>query len=165
MSSEIKWTEANFNTWGEYGYKYEKENNVIKIYSNSHHNRIKILTYDLTPYKDEKVTISFQAKISDISSDFTAYIVKSSSGHRNKELKDLRKDIWTTYTFTISNDMDGYIGFETNSNNDTYKELCIKDLQIELGDKKTNYEEFKYEMIGNVIINLEDIREDIYTYN
>ena len=165
MSSEIKWTEANFNTWGEYGYKYEKENNVIKIYSNSQHNRRKILTYDLTPYKDEKVTISFQAKISDISSDFTAYIVKSSSGHRNKELKDLRKDIWTTYTFTISNDMDGYIGFETNSNNDTYKELCIKDLQIELGDKKTNYEEFKYEMIGNVIINLEDKRDEIYTDN
>jgi len=165
MSSEIKWTEANFNTWGEYGYKYEKENNVIKIYSNSQHKRRKILTYDLTPYKDEKVTISFQAKISDISSDFTAYIVNSSSGHRNKELKDLRKDIWTTYTFTISNDMDGYIGFETNSNNDTYKELCIKDLQIELGDKKTNYEEFKYEMIGNVIINLEDKRDEIYTDN
>ena len=165
MSSEIKWTEANFNTWGEYGYKYEKENNVIKIYSNSQYNRRKILTYDLTPYKDEKVTISFLAKISDISSDFTAYIVNSSSGHRDKELKDLRKDIWTTYTFTISNDMDGYIGFETNSNNDTYKELCIKDLQIELGDKKTNYEEFKYEMIGNVIINLEDKRDEIYTDN
>ena len=73
------------------------------------------------------------------------------------------KDKYVNYTFTISNDMDGYIGFETNSNNDTYKELCIKDLQIELGDKKTNYEEFKYEMIGNVIINLEDKRDEIAT--
>ena len=165
VSSDIKWIQHNFDVWGEYGYKYEKDDNVIKFYSNTVYARIKSTTYDLTQYKGETVTISFQAKMGANSNEFRAYIANSSDGYRVNELKDLKKDMWTTYVFTISNSMDGYIGFVTEGSNDDYKELCVKNLQIELGNKKTNYEEFKYETIGNFIVDVEDKRNEINNNN
>ncbi len=37
----------------------------------------------------------------------------------------------------------------------------VKNLQIELGDKSTSYEKFKYQMTGNFKVNLEDRRNEI----
>ena len=166
MSSEINWLTNNFNTWGRYGYEYEKESNTMKLYSETVNSRIRHTTYDLKEYKNKTLTISFQAKIGNNSSELSAYIVKSRSGYVVRKLEGLNKDMWTTYTVTIQNDIDGYVGFKTTSvDDDGYKELLIKDLQIELGDQKTNYEKFKYEMVGNFQVNLEDRRDEIATNN
>ena len=166
MSSEINWLTNNFNTWGRYGYEYEKESNTMKLYSETVNSRIRHTTYDLKEYKNKTLTMSFQAKIGNNSSELSAYIVKSRSGYVVRKLEGLNKDMWTTYTVTIQNDIDGYVGFKTTSvDDDGYKELLIKDLQIELGDQKTNYEKFKYEMVGNFQVNLEDRRDEIATNN
>jgi len=165
MSSEINWLTNNFNTWGRYGYEYEKESNTMKFYSETAHSRNAYTTYDLKEYKNKTLTISFQAKIGNNSNELSAYIIKSRGGYEIRKLEGLNKDMWTTYTITIQNDIDGYVGFKTTSDNDGYKELLIKDLQIELGNQKTNYEKFKYEMVGNFQVNLEDRRDEIATNN
>ena len=41
--------------------------------------------------------------------------------------------------------------------------IQVKELQIELGNKKTSYEEFKYTLQSNYSINLEDRRDEITT--
>ena len=41
--------------------------------------------------------------------------------------------------------------------------IQVKELQIELGNKKTSYEEFKYVLQSNYSINLEDRRDEITT--
>ena len=44
---------------------------------------------------------------------------------------------------------------------DDLQGIYIKDLQIELGNKKTEYEEFKYQLNAEIRINLEDKKDEI----
>ncbi len=55
------------------------------------------------------MTVSFEAKISDNSNGLTAYLVNSSGGNIKYELQNLSKETWNQYSFTIENDLDGYL--------------------------------------------------------
>ena len=118
----------------------------------------------MNDYFGQVLTISFEAKISDESNDLTAWVINSSFGTHKYELQNLSKETWNQYSFTIENNVDGYVGFQVNIADKDYEDfdtLMVKDLQIELGDKKTSYEQFKYQMAGNFKVNLEDKRNEI----
>ena len=163
-ASNVNWQSDTFNTWGYYERHYDKENNIISFSGRGQYSTRETHTYNLTKYKGETLTVSFEAKISDNSNGLTAYLVNSSGGNRKYELQNLSKETWNQYSFTIENDLDGYVGFQVNiadENYDDFDTLMVKDLQIELGNKKTSYEEFKYQMTGNFKVNLEDRRNEI----
>ena len=61
------------------------------------------------------------------------------------------------YTLTVDNT--GYLGFYMAGGNG----IEVQELQIELGNKKTSYEEFKYKLQSNYTMNLEDKRDEITT--
>ena len=162
--STVNWQSDTFNTWGYYERHYDKENNIISFSGRGQYSTRETHTYNLTKYKGETLTVSFEAKISDNSNGLTAYLVNSSGGNIKYELQNLSKETWNQYSFTIENDLDGYVGFQVNiadENYDDFDTLMVKDLQIELGNKKTSYEEFKYQMTGNFKVNLEDRRNEI----
>ena len=56
-------------------------------------------------------------------------------------------------------DETGYLGFYIDRGNG----VEIKELQIELGDKKTSYEEYQYVMETEILVNLEDRKNEIFT--
>ena len=162
--SAVNWQSDTFNTWGYYKKDYDKENDILSFSGKGQYSQTERHTYDLSKYKGETLTVSFEAKMSDTSNGFNAWVVNSEYGNKVYQIQNLSKDKWNTYTVTVKNNLDGYIGFQIAINDINYTDfdtLMVKNLQIELGDKKTSYEKFNYEMVGNFKVNLEDKRNEI----
>ena len=96
----------------------------------------------------------FKAKA--VSGSQTAYIQNSKKDTNRIQIKELSTE-WKDYQCTLTVDSTGYLGFYINGGNG----IEIKELQVELGNEKTNYEEFKYTLQSNYSINLEDRKNEI----
>ena len=154
MSSETKWyVYPNFNTGDYYGKEYNEEKKILKLGGNNNYRRA---VYDLREYAGQEVTMSFKAKA--ISGSQTAYIQNSKKDTNRTQIQGLTTE-WKDFQYTLTVDSTGYLGFFIDSGNG----IEIKELQIELGNKKTSYEEFKYVLASNYSINLEDRRDEITT--
>ncbi len=162
VSSKINWYQKCFNTYVYYGINYNEESKTLLLGdSNTQYPRY---YYDLTSYIGQEVTISFKAK-SDNSiamwlfqkntSDFTSDL---GTGFMN--IYDLTNE-WKEYSKTFTVNESGYVGFQLNV--PTEGTVEIQDLQIELGNTKTEYEEFKYTYNANVNISVNDVRNEITT--
>ena len=80
------------------------------------------------------------------------------------KLEGINQDKFKEYKQTITVNNSGYVGFWVhNGNIDENAKVYIKDLQIELGNTKTDYEEYKYNMESKILVNLEDRRGEIIT--
>ena len=86
----------------------------------------------------------------------TAYIQNSKTDVNRTQIQGLTTE-WKDFQYTLTVDSTGYLGFYINGGNG----IEIKELQIELGNKKTSYEEFKYMLQSNYSVNLEDRRDEI----
>lgn len=162
VSSKVNWYERCFNTYSRYGLNYD-ENTKIFTLGNISGNSIISTDYDLTKYLGEEVTISFKAKSSNstylnireknttnmLETSYTAYY----------SINDLNNE-WKEYSYALTLSKTGYIGFNIQNNSSIVE---IQDLQIELGDTKTNYEEFKYILNANMNITVNDVRDEITT--
>ena len=156
MSSEIKWyVYPNFNTGAHYGKEYNRETKILTLGGHGDYRRA---VYDLREYAGQEVTMSFQAKLA-TGGGSTGYIQNSKQDRNRQEIIDLDINEWTDYEFTLNVDETGYLGFYISGGNG----VEIKELQIELGNKKTNYEEFKYTLESNILVNLEDKKGEIST--
>ena len=154
MSSEIKWyVYPNFNTGDYYGKEYNEEKKILKLGGNNNYRRA---VYDLREYAGQEVTMSFKAKAG--SNSQNVYIQNSKTGTNMTQIEGLITE-WKDFQYTLTVDSTGYLGFFIDSGNG----IEIKELQIELGNKKTSYEEFKYVLASNYSINLEDRRDEITT--
>ncbi len=154
VSSETKWhVYPNFNTNDYYGKEYNKETKVLKL---GGHGNYRMAVYDLREYAGQEVTMSFKAKT--VSGSQTAYIQNSKKDANRTAIQGLTTE-WKDYQYTLTIDSTGYLGFYMQGGNG----IEVKELQIELGNKKTNYEEFKYTLQSNYSINLEDKRDEITT--
>ena len=154
MSSEIKWyTYPNFNTGYHYGKEYNEETKILKLGGNSEQRRA---VYDLREYAGQEVTMSFKAKA--VSGSQTAYIQNSKTDTNRTKIDGLTEE-WKDFQYTLTVDSTGYLGFCVYYGNG----IEIQELQVELGNKKTSYEEFKYVLSSNYSINLEDRRDEITT--
>ena len=161
VSSKVNWYEKCFNTNYKYGINYDENTRILTLGETSSTNNLNY--YNLSKYLGKKVTISFKAKTQD--NAHIQIIEKESNDFNNTgytayyTINDLTSD-WKEYTYTITLNKTGYVGFNINNNTTSVE---IKDLQIELGDKKTDYEEFKYDYNANVAITVNDTRNEIVT--
>ena len=154
MSSDIKWyVYPNFNTDDHYGKEYNEETKILTLGGYNENRRV---VYDLREYAGKEVTMSFKAKA--VSGSQTAYIQNSKKDANRTVLKELTEE-WKEYQCTLNVDATGYLGFFVLGGNG----IEIKELQVELGNRKTNYEEFKNMLQSNFIINLEDKKNEITT--
>ena len=154
MSSEIKWyVYPNFNTGNHYGKEYSEETKILKLGGN---NELRRAVYDLREYAGQEVTMSFKAKA--VSESQTAYIQNSKTDTNRTQIQGLTEE-WQEFQYTLTVNSTGYLGFYIAGGNG----IEIQELQVELGNKKTSYEEFKYILQSNYSINLEDRRDEIKT--
>ena len=154
MSSETKWyVYPNFNTGNYYGKEYNEETKTLTL---GKHGSWRLAVYDLREYVGQEVTMSFKAKA--VSGSQTAYIQNSKTDVNRTQIQGLTTE-WKDFQYTLTIDETGYLGFHIAGGNG----IEIQELQIELGNKKTSYEEFKYTLQSNYSINLEDRRDEITT--
>ena len=154
MSSENKWyVYPNFSTTAYYGKEYNAETKTLTL---GGHNNVRRAVYDLREYAGQEVTMSFKAK--SVSGSQTAYIQNSKTATNRTQIQDLTTE-WKEFQYTLTVDNTGYLGFYINGGNG----IQVKELQVELGNKKTSYEEFQYILQSNYSINLEDKRDEITT--
>ncbi|MBS5855097.1 MAG: hypothetical protein KIC56_07835, partial [Clostridium sp.] len=154
ISSEIKWyVYPNFYTNDYYGKEYNEETEILTLGGHGNYRRAE---YDLREYAGQEVTMSFKAKA--VSGSQTAYIQNSKIDKNRILIQNLTEE-WNDYKYTLVVDNTGYLGFSIEGGNG----IEVKELQIELGNKKTSYEEFKYTLQSSYSINLEDKRDEIAT--
>ena len=155
MGSETKWyVYPNFNTYDYYGKEYSEETKILKLGGNGCARRA---VYDLREYAGQEVTMSFKARrIDDVYME--AYIQNSKTDTNRTQIQGLTEE-WQEFQYTLTVDSTGYLGFLVNWGSG----IEIQELQVELGNQKTSYEEYKYTLQSSYSINLEDRRDEITT--
>ena len=156
IASENNWyVYPNFGTWDYYGKEYNSETKELKI---GYESNKRTAVYDLQEYAGQTVTISFKIKYVDINNTGNIYLQNSKDGNHRNYIDNITGE-YTEKSYTLQLDESGYLGFYSNWGKGAY----IKDLQVELGSKKTNYEEFKYNLNSKIKISLEDKKDEITT--
>ena len=156
VESENNWyVYPNFNTVDYYGKEYNKETNELKLGGNNNYRRV---VYDLREYAGQEVTISFKIKYVDEANKGTIYIQNAKTATNRTTITEITGE-YTEKQYTLKIDESGYLGFYIGGGSGIY----IKDLQIELGNTKTSYEEFKYTMNAKYQVNIEDKNDEITT--
>ena len=155
MSSDIKWYIQTFNTNDYYGKEYDKETKIITLGRNE--SSATTIVYDLREYIGQEITISFKAKRL-IGTGIIQLQKSKSNSNTRINIEGLTAE-WKDFQYTLTIDSTGYVGFYIPANN----QIQIKEVQVELGNQKTSYEEFKYTLQSNYSINLEDRRDEIPT--
>ena len=155
MSSETKWyVYPNFKTYDYYGKEYDQQTKVLTL---GGHGNWRRAVYDLREYAGQEVTMSFKAKTV-ANENQEAYIQNSKTETNRTRIEGLTTE-WKDFQYTLTLDNTGYLGFYIVGGNG----IQVKELQIELGNKKTSYEEYKYTLESKYSINLEDKRDEITT--
>ena len=155
VNSKIKW--YVWPVWSGddyYGKEYDvnsKELTLGALYN-------KMFLYDLREYAGQEITISFEAKLVQGETNGVRLVNGDRNNAKNMLINGLTDD-WQEYQYVITLDKSGYLGFSTSPNT----KIKISKLQVELGNKKTSYEEFKYILQSSYNINLEDKRDEIAT--
>lgn len=159
VESKNNWWSTFFSTGAYYGKEYIESEQVLKLYAGKN-NTTQYYTYDLTDYIGQNVTISFKAKIE---GDMKKVLLLRAKTTKAINITDkLNKDTYVELQETIQIDDTGYIGFRVSSSeNDAY--LLLKDLQIELGTQKTEYEEFQYVQKAQISAQIENKQEELVT--
>ena len=161
VNSKVKWYADGFNRT-VYGKEYNQEENSLKLYAGKTSSQSQQYLYDLSEYIGEEVTISFEAKI-----EGTPTTIRLINGDLNSSYTDLKNTIlseWVSFEQTLTVEEEGYVGFYIQASSTSEDvNLYVKNLQIELGSRKTAYESYEYKLNSSLNINLEDRRNEITT--
>ena len=159
VTSKINWRGIYFDSYNNYGKEYNKETNELKLYCKGNEGRGQKYLYDLSEYAGQTVTMSFSIK-----KDAKANIYIASKYTKLKNITNEINGNWQKYEYTTTIDKFGLLGFEVNSVNNEDAWMHLKDFQIELGDKKTKYEEFKYDLEASIKAEIVDKRNETEKY-
>ena len=162
VNSKVKWYADGFNR-NVYGKEYNQEENSLKLYAGKKGEMQQYL-YDLSEYVGEEVTISFDVRIEGTPN--MVRILNSTIYYQNyTEIKNKLSNEWTSYEQTLTISDEGYLGFciQASGTAEDDVNLYVKNLQIELGARKTAYEPYEYNLNSCFNINLEDRRNEITT--
>ncbi len=163
VSSKVNWFVKCFDPNYAYGLNYDENSGILTLGGTTGYGVVNY--YDLEDYLGQEITISFKARTEDSTS--LSIIEKS-----NLDMLDTDREVyqtisrsnlsheWQEYSYTVTLSKTGYIGFNVTV---AYAVVEIQDLQIELGNTKTSYEEFKYTYNANVGITVNDTRDEITT--
>ncbi len=139
-----------------YGKVYDKQEKVLKFTANQ------CYVYNLEKYIGQNITISFYAKVSNNNIKDDIYIQHGKSIATNIEkIDDISTNYGKKYEITTTVPDDGYIGFYIGSQNN--EQLFVKELQVELGTRCTEYSEYSYKLCGYIDSNVID--ENHLTYD
>ena len=132
--------------------------------------------YDLSEYKGQTITLSFEAKVTEAQAK--VYIQKGKDIGKDIELiEGLETNSLNRYEKTLTVPEDGYVGFylekyeETIPPADEYSEptvqekdynLIVKNLKAELGDSATSYEKYGYDFYANINAKYIDVNSITY---
>ena len=159
ITSKINWRGIYFNTRNYYGKEYNEKTNELKLYCKSSGGQGQRYLYDLSEYVGKTVTMSFKIK-----KDAKAQINIYSGNRIVKDITNKVNESWSEYKYTIAIENDGLLGFEVKSINDENAWMYLKDVQIELGDKSTAYEGFKYNLVSVINAKIIDKRNETGKY-
>ena len=157
VSSNINWyVYPTFNTSDYYGKEYNTSTEELRLGQNGNWRRC---VYDLREYAGQTVTISFKIKYVNNNDRGTVYIQNAKTDKNRTQITGITAQ-YTDKTYTMQVDSSGYLGFYIQGGQGVY----IKELQIELGSKKTKYEKFTYsQMNAQFKVNLQDRKDEITT--
>ena len=158
--SKIKWYTKFIGSSEYYDKSYDEESEILKLGTSSLTHLAHL--YDLREYKGQEITISFKIKADE---GIIPYIQNSiNTAYYITEIEGVTQDSFKEYKQTLVVNEQGYVGiYLKNEGRNPDAKAYIKDLQIELGNTKTSYEKYKYNMESKIQINLEDKRDEIIT--
>ena len=159
VTSKVNWRGTYFNTHNNYGKEYDEETNELKLYCKGDSGQGQNYLYDLSDYIGQTVTMSFEIK-----KDEKAQIYINNKNARLQNLTPITTEEWQEYQYTTTIANTGLLGFEVNSENNEEAWMYLRNVQIELGDKKTSYETFKYKLKSTIKAEVTDIRNEIENY-
>ena len=149
VTSKVNWRGSYFNVHNNYGKEYDSENNELRLYCKGDSGQGQYYWYDFSEYIGQKVTMSFKIK-----KDSAAQIyISNNSQYSNGRLENITNKItneWQEYQYTTTISNSGLLGFEVNSTNNEKAWMYLRNIQVELGDKKTSYESFKYNLKSTI---------------
>lgn len=159
VESEVNWIGP---IWGasideEYTKQYDKENGILKL--GNHASSIATYVYDLREYIGKEVTISFEAILIGDESNYNVGIQNSKESKNYIKIQNLSSTTYQEYQYTVTIDETGYLGFYTSPK----QGIMLKNVQVELGNRKSSYEPFTYERELEVGVSLEDRKGEITT--
>ena len=159
VTSKVNWRGDYFNVHNNYGKEYVAESNELRLYCKGDGGQGQNYLYDLSQYIGQTVTMSFEIK-----KDEKAQIYISNKNTRLQDLTQIATEDWQEYQYTTTITNTGLLGFEVNSVNNEEAWMYLRNVQIELGDKKTSYEAFKYNLKSTIKAEVEDKRNEIESF-
>ena len=157
VTSKVNWRGDYFNVSNTYGKEYNSENNELRLYYGQYY------WYDLSEYIGQIVTISFEIRRDE---NAIIYLSKdhSYSGGRIQDITNIVNENWHEYQYTTTINNIGLLGFEVSSSDSKSAWVYLRNVQIELGDKKTSYEPFRYNLKSTIKAEVKDKRNEIANY-
>lgn len=161
VKSEVKWYSQCFYTWGYYDKTYDEKTEELRLYAGKN-GYGQYYVYNLKEYAGQTITFSFLAKLDEHSENMAIYLQNSKTGGSRTRIQGINGEEWTRYSYTVTLNSTGYLGLYVVSANTTYEQaLLLKEVQMELGSKRTTYKPYKYQVEGNIKVNLVDQRNEI----
>ena len=162
VTSKVNWRGTYFNVHNNYGKEYNAETNELKLYCKGDSGQGQYYLYDLSDCIGQTITMSFEIK-----KDSKAQIYISNNKRSSGRIQNITNVItgeWQEYQYTTTVGNAGLLGFQVNSENNEEAWMYLRNVQIELGDKKTSYEPFKYNLKSTIKAEVTDIRDEIENY-
>ena len=159
VTSKVNWRGTYFNVHNNYGKEYNAETNELRLYCKGDNGQGQYYLYDLSDCIGQTITMSFEIK-----KDSKAQIYINNKNARLQNLTPITTEEWQEYQYTTTIANTGLLGFEVNSENNEEAWMYLRNVQIELGDKKTSYETFKYKLKSTIKAEVTDIRNEIENY-
>ena len=162
VTSKVNWRGTYFNVHNNYGKEYNAETNELKLYCKGDFGQGQYYLYDLSDCIGQTITMSFEIK-----KDSKAQIYISNNKRSSGRIQNITNVItgeWQEYQYTTTVGNAGLLGFQVNSENNEEAWMYLRNVQIELGDKKTSYEPFKYNLKSTIKAEVTDIRDEIENY-
>ena len=160
VKSEVKWYSNCFGVTTYYDKTYDEKTDELRIYAGKN-GYGQWYVYDLKEYAGQTITFSFLAKRDSNSDEMKVYLQNAKTAKNRTEIQGITEE-WQRFTYTVTLDSSGYIGLYVLSANNTYDQaLLLKEVQGEVGNRRTEYKKFEYTLEGNIEVNLEDRRDEI----
>ena len=162
VTSKVNWRGIYFNVHNNYGKEYDPKTNELKLYCKGDSGQGQYYLYDLSDCIGQTITMSFEIK-----KDSKAQIYISNNKRSSGRIQNITNVItgeWQEYQYTTTVNNSGLLGFEVNSENNEEAWMYLRNVQIELGEKKTSYEPFKYNLKSTISAEVTDIRNEIENY-
>lgn len=157
IEDEQRWTTTQGDSTSELQ-EFNYDDNSISFTSS---NGKRTYAYYLPELIGKEITISFKAKNENSSSNLSPYIVNGNSLNKNFEIKDITNE-YKEYSYTFKLNNQGYIGIYLEEVSGGTTKISLKDIQIEEGNHKTDYESFvKGKKLSKIKAAIEDKRNEI----